>query len=134
MIERIVYQNKLIAIILRKDFHNEGISFLTDNNAQLQLGYLSHPAGHEVKPHIHKLVTRNTLGTHEVLFVKSGVIEIDFYLADKTYLESRKLSAGDVILLVEGGHGIKILEAATIIEVKNGPYIEDKEKFQKEKD
>ncbi|MDD5129521.1 MAG: hypothetical protein PHS66_00490 [Candidatus Omnitrophica bacterium] len=134
MIEKIIHDNKLIAIILRKDFHKEGISFLTDNDAQLQLGYLSHPAGHEVKPHTHKPVIRNTLGTHEVLFIKNGVIEIDFYLADKTYLESRKLLAGDVILLAEGGHGIKVLEAATIVEVKNGPYIEDKERFQRKKD
>ena len=134
MIEKIVHDGKLIAIILRKDFHAEGISFLTDQNEQLQLGYISHPAGHAIKPHTHKFVSRNTLGTHEVLFIKSGVIEIDFYLSDQTYLESRRLSAGDVILLSEGGHGIKILEAATIVEVKNGPYIEDKDRFQGKKD
>lgn len=129
MIEKIVNGDKLVAVILRKDFHKEGISFLTDKESQLQLGYISHPAGHEIRPHTHKLVDRHTTGTHEVLFIKSGVIEIDFYSYEKKYLESRKLSAGDVILLAEGGHGIRVLEKATIVEVKNGPYVEDKERF-----
>ena len=38
------------------------------------------------------------------------------------------LFKGDVILLAFGGHGFEILEEAEIIEVKQGPYDESKDK------
>jgi hypothetical protein len=44
------------------------------------------------------------------------------------YLESRILSAGDVILLAFGGHGFEMLEPTEIIEVKQGPYAGDQDK------
>jgi len=66
------------------------------------------------------------------LFIKSGVVRIDFYSYEQVYLESRELSAGDFILLAGAGHGIEVLEDATIVEVKNGPFIEgaDKGRFE----
>jgi hypothetical protein len=130
MIENIEYNGKMIAIIIYKNYHNEGTSFITNKESILQLGYMSHPMGYRIKPHVHNPVHRHTIGTQEVLFVKGGVIRIDFYSYDKVYLESRKLSAGDAVLMAGGGHGITVLETATMIEVKNGPYIEDKERFQ----
>jgi len=77
-------------------------------------------------------VQRNIVGTHEVLFMKSGRIRIDFFSYQKTYLESRELSVGDLVLLAGAGHGIVFLEPSTMVEVKNGPYIEeaDKKRFE----
>lgn len=40
------------------------------------------------------------------------------------------LHAGDVILLASGGHGFEIIEAAEIIEVKQGPYLGDEDKVR----
>ncbi|MDR0799851.1 MAG: hypothetical protein LBN18_08850 [Dysgonamonadaceae bacterium] len=60
--------------------------------------------------------------TQEVLFIKSGKIRVDFYDDDRSYLESRILYPGDVILLANGGHGFKMLEPSEMIEVKQGPY------------
>ena len=37
----------------------------------------------------------------------------------------RILASGDVILLASGGHGIDIIKDAEIIEVKQGPYINE---------
>ena len=39
--------------------------------------------------------------------------------------------AGDIILLVSGGHGFQVLEEVEMIEVKQGPYAgnEDKKRF-----
>jgi hypothetical protein len=128
MIETIQYDNTVVAIILYKDYHNEGIRFISPNEFALQMGYMSRPAGYVVEPHIHNPVRREVYGTQEVLFIKDGVIEIDFYSHDQAYLESRTLSAGDMILLVGAGHGITVLEPATIIEIKNGPYMEEADK------
>jgi hypothetical protein len=137
MIETIRYDDTVVAIIVYKD-HPLGenqIEFITPNEFSLQLGYMNRPVGYQVIPHIHNPVRRETIGTQEVLFIKEGVIKIDFYSFERVYLESRKLSAGDLILLVGAGHGITVLEAATIVEVKNGPFIQgaDKGRFESTK-
>ena len=38
------------------------------------------------------------------------------------------LSPGDVILLISGGHGFEVLEDLNMVEVKQGPYTEDRDK------
>jgi hypothetical protein len=42
------------------------------------------------------------------------------------------LQTGDVILLIQGGHGFEMLEETEIIEVKQGPYAgeQDKTRFK----
>ena len=69
--------------------------------------------------------------TQEVLFIKKGILRVDFYDEYEDYLESRDLHAGDIILLVSGGHGFQVLEEVEMIEVKQGPYAgeEDKKRF-----
>ena len=131
MIERIMHKDSLLAIIVYGNYKKEGISFITPNDFSLQLGFMTHPAEYVIKPHMHHPVRRETVGTQEVLIIKEGAILIEFYSYEREYLESRKLSKGDVILLVSAGHGMTTLEPTTMIEVKNGPYRpeEDKEKF-----
>jgi hypothetical protein len=63
-----------------------------------------------------------------VLFIRNGKLRIDFYDAEKTYLESRILEKGDVILLIQGGHGFEVLEDLEMIEVKQGPYVGEQDK------
>jgi mannose-6-phosphate isomerase-like protein (cupin superfamily) len=46
------------------------------------------------------------------------------------YLESRILNAGDLILLIRGGHGFKVLEDLEMFEVKQGPYAGDQDKIK----
>ena len=132
MIDKIVYESTVIALIIYKNYTQDGIQFLSPLEYSLQLGYMSREKGYQVMPHIHNPVHRKTIGTQEVLFVKSGVIRIDFYSFEQVYLESRELSGGDIILLAGAGHGIEVLEDAIIVEVKNGPFIEgsDKGRFE----
>lgn len=132
MIEKIIHNGIVIALIVRKNHKQDGVKFLCPHDYLLQLGLMTHPKGHRILPHIHNAVGRNTVGTQEVLFVKSGEIRINFYSPGKVFLKSRRLSAGDVVLLATAGHGIEVIRKAVIIEVKNGPYIEgaDKRKFR----
>jgi len=135
MIENVVHDDEIIAIILYNNYVTEGIKFLSPNEFSLQLGYMNRPKGYSVIPHVHNPVQRKTTGTQEVLFIKSGVIRIDFYSFEQEYIDSRELSEGDIILLAGVGHGIKILQDAKIVEVKNGPFIEgaDKARFEGKK-
>lgn len=129
MIEKIEDNNSVIAIIVYNNYQQDGITFFTPKEYSLQLGYMKRPDGYSIQPHKHNPVQRKTTGTQEVLFIKSGVIRVDFFSCNQEYITSCQLSAGDIILFTsEGGHGIIVLEEATIVEVKNGPYIEDTDK------
>jgi hypothetical protein len=133
MIKEITSGDKLIAIIIPQDFHTNSIEFFTPKEFSQQLGYMSHPAGHKIPPHTHKLVVREIQYTQETLLVKSGRIRVDLYSDEKKYIRSEELVAGDVILLASGGHGFVFLEESELIEVKQGPYISfevDKERFE----
>jgi mannose-6-phosphate isomerase-like protein (cupin superfamily) len=98
------------------------VTFFTPDNLSQQLAYISHPPGKLIDPHIHNPVQREVLNTQEVLIIRKGALRVDFYDERQTYLESRRLDAGDVILLAEGGHGFEVIEELEMIEVKQGPY------------
>lgn len=128
MIESILHEGNILALILRADYRAEGIQFFTPDHFSQQLAYMNRPRGHVIAPHVHNPVTREVLFTKEVLFIRSGRLRADFYSDNRDYLESRILGQGDVLLLASGGHGFEILEQCEIIEVKQGPYAGDGDK------
>ncbi len=130
MIEEITYNGQVLAIILPSEFRQPGIHFFTPDSFSQQLAYMRHPEGKIIKPHIHKQVRREVFYTQEVLLIKRGKLRVDFYNDDQGYLESRILKAGDVILLIKGGHGFEVLEELEMIEVKQGPYVGDNDKVR----
>jgi mannose-6-phosphate isomerase-like protein (cupin superfamily) len=121
---------KILAIIINKDFRKEGIEFFTPDDFSQQLAYMNRPEGYIIPPHVHNLVPREVTLTQEVLFIRSGKLRVDFYDDDKKYLESKILTAGDVILLAGGGHGFEMLEPTEMIEVKQGPYSGEADKVR----
>ena len=128
MIETIKAGDQLLAVIISRDFHEPGIHFFTPNDLSQQLAYMRHPAGKVIEPHVHNPVSRSVHYTQEVLLIKRGRLRVDFYDDSQTYLESRVLNGGDVILLATGGHGFEVLEEVEMIEVKQGPYAGDQDK------
>jgi len=132
MVETITHNNEILALILRASFSESGVHFLTPDEFSQQLGYMRHPKGKVIEPHIHNETLRTITLTQEVLFIRKGKLRVDFYDKRQSYLESRVLSAGDVILLSAGGHGFEALEELEMIEVKQGPYVgvADKTRFK----
>lgn len=128
MIEQITDQNQLLALIVSHQFNQPGIHFFTPNELSQQLAYMHHPTGKVIQPHVHNPVIREVTYTQEVLFIKNGKLRVDFYNDQQEYLDSRILEAGDVILLVTGGHGFEVLEEIEMIEVKQGPYVGEQDK------
>ena len=129
-LQEIKNDDLVYAIILRSDFKEDGIKFFTPSEFSQQLGYMNRAKGYVIEPHIHKPVSRQVHFT-KVLFIKKGLVQVDFYKENKEFLCSEKLYSGDVILLVYGGHGFEMLEDSEVIEVKQGPYAGDldKERF-----
>ncbi|MGM9506787.1 hypothetical protein ACS5NO_03640 [Larkinella sp. GY13] len=130
MIERILHGESELAIIIRSTFKREGIEFFTNDKFSQQLGYMNRCKGYVIPPHRHNIIPREVILTQEVLFIKSGMVRVDFYDDAQTYVESRILEDGDIILLAAGGHGFEMMEASEIIEVKQGPYVGERDKVR----
>jgi mannose-6-phosphate isomerase-like protein (cupin superfamily) len=128
LFEEIKHDNNLLAIIISSKFNQPGIHFFTPDSFSQQIAYMKHPTGKVIDPHVHNPVERQVFYTQEVLFIKKGRVRVDFYSETHEYLESRSLSAGDVILLVSGGHGFEVIEELEMIEVKQGPYVGEQDK------
>jgi mannose-6-phosphate isomerase-like protein (cupin superfamily) len=131
MFEKIEHNGALLAVVIRTSFTSGGIQFFTPNELSQQLAYMHHPPGKKIDAHIHTPASREVLLTQETLFIKRGRLRVDFFDDNQCYLESRVLEAGDVILLVQGGHGFEVLEELEMFEVKQGPYLgaDDKTRF-----
>jgi hypothetical protein len=130
MIEKISHDGLILAIIIRSDFKKKGIEFFTPKHFSQQLGYMCRPKGYVVEPHSHRVVERKVSLTQEVLFVKSGKIRIELFDAQQTFIEECIIAAGDTILLATGGHGLEMLEESELIEIKQGPYVNDDDKVR----
>lgn len=132
IIERVIDEEKELAIIIRNDYHQKGIHFLTEGDYSQQLAYMHHPKGKIIDAHVHNHEERSIVLTQEVLIIKKGVLRVDFYKEDYSYLKSTLLQAGDIILLASGGHGFEVIEEVEMVEIKQGPYLgeRDKTRFQ----
>ena len=131
MIEQVYdNDNNVIAIIIRSNYKKEGISFVTPNEYSQQMAYMHHPQGHVIAPHIHNEVIREIRDTKEVLVIKNGKLRCDFYTDGKEYIKSTIVETGDVIMLVQGGHGFECLEETEMIEIKQGPYAGEADKVR----
>src|SRR3989344_86453 len=127
-IEIIKHKDDVLAIVIYSDYQKEGTNFFTPGDFSQQLGFISRKKGEVIGAHTHKIIKRDIHHTQEVLFIKKGRVKVDLYDTDRAYVRSIELAAGDVILLASGGHGFEFLDDAEMIEVKQGPYINDNDK------
>jgi hypothetical protein len=56
---------------------------------------------------------------------------MEVYNDERGLVATRELCAGDIMLMVGGGHGFRMLEDTVLLEVKQGPYtgVDEKERF-----
>lgn len=130
MVEKVLFDNQVYAIIIRSNFHESGIHFMTDENYSQQMAYMHHQTGKIIDAHVHNHETREVVQTQEVLIIRKGRLRVDFYKSNRVYCGSKELLAGDIILLASGGHGFEVLEEVEMIEIKQGPYLGDKDKVR----
>jgi quercetin dioxygenase-like cupin family protein len=129
--ERIPTEGQLLALLVTEAVEPLETTFPTPPELDLQVGFVVYPEGGEVQRHDHRPIERHLIGTSEVIAVRSGRCEVDLYDAERRHVATRELRPGDVILLVAGGHGFRMLEDTVLLEVKQGPYtgFDEKERF-----
>jgi hypothetical protein len=129
-IENIVYNKRVIAMIITKSNLNnrKKYFFPTLKYFPLQVGFMNHKKGFDIRPHYHNKNVRKIKTISEVLLVKKGILRVDFYGNVNKYLFSKFIHKNDILILLSSGHGFKVIKDCSLIEIKQGPYIKTKDK------
>jgi hypothetical protein len=124
--QEIKYHNKTLAWFFSKNLKADGVKFLTPSYYPLQVGLLEHRKGKIVKPHIHRDLKYKVDTTQEFLYMERGIADVLIYNRQWKKIKGVRLTKGDFILFVGGGHSLNIHKNTRIIEIKQGPYPGDK--------
>ena len=118
----------LIAIYQKGNEIEKEKNFLTDNSEEFQFGTFNLPKGEIIKNHIHENQERTTTGTSEALVILDGELKVTFFDNKKEFISSIILEKSDSIVIYSGGHGLEVINDCKFVEIKQGPYIENKDK------
>jgi hypothetical protein len=105
------------------------IHFVTDKEQPLQVAAMYHTARKVIPPHTHLCRARVIRQTQEVLILRFGSMRVSFYTSAGEYVCDKVLHSGDVVILLGGGHGIEMISECDFIEVKQGPYDAEHDKY-----
>lgn len=101
----------------------EGLNFFSVDEEFVQVGTWGYGAGKSLHAHVHKPVERKVGWTQEVLYIRKGRLQANIYDSSDCLAAELIVSAGDILILLYGGHSYQILEDGTqVLEFKNGPY------------
>ena len=130
-VEIIADGGRPLCYIVRSTLCPDRTLFVTPPEFKQQVGFVVYPKGGQILPHTHRLLERRIVGTSEVLIVQRGRCELDIYNREHELVATRELRPGDVMLMVDGGHGFRMLDDTILLEVKQGPYagVDEKERF-----
>jgi len=102
----------------------EPLAFFSGEDEFVQVGTWNYESGKKLMAHRHNLVPRTVDWTQEVLYVRSGRIRASVYDGNEKLITTLEAGPGDILILLNGGHGYEILEdGSQVLEVKNGPYL-----------
>lgn len=130
-VETIAWQGKPLVYLVRAETAPRSTAFITPPELKQQVGFIVYPSGGEVPRHLHRALERHITGTSEVIVVRKGECELDVYNSERELVATRTLREGDVMLMVDGGHGFRMREDTILLEIKQGPYtgLDEKERF-----
>ena len=128
-----IYQNRILARLVEPADWQRGLGFFSKDQEFIQVGTWFYDKGKQLQNHVHNEFSRTAYRTYEVVYMVSGRMKVNLYTLEKEYVESFDIKEGDLLILLESGHGYEILEDNTkVLEIKNGPFSGvdiDKEKF-----
>lgn len=96
--------------------------FVTQPDHSIQVGILHRPNGTVIKAHQHLPTQKTVSGCQEILFVRSGQIQVDIYCPDKNLVSQVIIGAGDTYIQYHGGHEFIFQANTQFLEIKQGPY------------
>jgi hypothetical protein len=101
-----------------------GLQFFSPEGDYQQVGTWGYEQGKTLLAHSHNEVSREVLWTQEVLYIRAGRVRAEIYNTTDQKVADLEAGAGDILVLLRGGHGYHILQDGTqVLEIKNGPYV-----------
>lgn len=101
-----------------------GLQFFSPEGDYQQVGTWGYEQGKTLLAHSHNEVSREVLWTQEVLYIRAGRVRAEIYDTADQKVADLEAGAGDILVLLRGGHGYHILQDGTqVLEIKNGPYV-----------
>lgn len=128
MIEKIKDKEEEIATIVYRDSFEERVKFITPDDFPLQFGIMKYEEGDSVHPHTHPNLPRVITQSQEIIHVVEGKIKLDIFNSKGELCASKILKGGDSAFFAKGGRGWTALEETRMIEIKQGPYLGEKDK------
>ena len=119
--------SNVMAFLIPAEYQCEGINFVTDNSQYQQVATMQHKSGHIILPHYHNIIKREIDLTNETLVIRKGVLVVTLYDNQKP-IHVFEVKTGDVLTLCSGGHGFEVKEDVDMVEIKQGPFLGDKDK------
>lgn len=132
MLEKIYINEEYVALVIKKIRTHNRIEFFTESDDNLQVAAFSMNKDQKIQPHLHLNQKRIIEGTNEVLFIQEGELLVNFYKdKDKELIEKTiSLTEGDLIYFKGGIHGFEVGQNCRFIEIKQGPFIDGKDKIK----
>lgn len=121
--ETIEHGGRRYAEIISADTNVQSSTFFSPPASSFQLGLLAHGAGFVEPAHYHPSVERRITDVQQMLVVQKGSITIDFFDDDGRKFREVTLRPGDAILLIDGVHSVRVIEAMQCVSVKQGPFL-----------
>lgn len=123
IVERYVFNGITYGEVIRAGARVSHSTFVSAPDSSMQMGLLAHGAGFVEAPHVHKEIPRTIKDLQQFLVVQRGVVAIDFFDDGGTLLKTVELRPGDAMLLMSGGHSLRVVEDAQCVSVKQGPFL-----------
>lgn len=121
--KEITKKGTVLARHIEPDDIKEGLNFFSEDKEYIQVGAWGYDSGKKLLAHIHNEVPRTVARTCEALYVISGSLTAKIYDLDGEFVDTFAVKAGEILILLECGHGYTITEDNTrVLEFKNGPY------------
>ena len=130
-VEEMEGRSGVLCYIVDAEVDPDETTFLTAGDESLQAGHIVYQGGEEISRHHHPRQERTIEKTSEAFFVQRGRCEVDIYDEELEHVATRQLDQGDIMVLLRGGHGFRMLQDTVLFEVKQGPYLggDDKRVF-----
>ena len=120
----------LMALLIKKEHHGNGIEFLTEEGEYMQVACMEHPKGYVIASHYHNRIERMIDYSCETLVMKKGKMRVTLF-DNQIPIHNFDILEGDILTLFSGGHGFEMCDDVEMVEIKQGPYpgINDKTRF-----
>lgn len=115
----------MFAVIVDLESIQEGAFPVTDPRDSIQLLLMKRKSGHVVAKHTHKKIPKTTQQPQEAIVVIKGAIEASIFDNKGDLIEKKNVTAGQCLLMLQGGHEIRVIEDALMYAFKDGPFVDD---------